>query len=645
MTKIRKAFGEPMQHPANKENEIVETESNFDDSNPSEIIPFNEQIPNEVDIDTCEIISSERSEQNAGDTNSSLLNHAIGTKRQKLAAWAVLYKQPREAVNGLLNILHEDDPTLPKDHRTLCHVPKQCSKQIVVMDGGKYVHFGFIESLKHLISNADVSESDLWFDINIDGVPISKSSSCCLWPVLINVVGFKAILLVGIFFGYEKPHDINEYMEPFVKEFLELCDKGLQFKEKMFNVHLRCVVADAPARAFFLNIKSHSGYYSCHKCKIKGEFSSKKVCFPGVENKLRSDDEFSKKSDKSHHQNSNSLIFEKISSFGGVTNVIVDYMHAVLLGVTKKLLHFWTKEKKCLYSLSKKQVMQMSERIKIIGRQLPKEFSRKPRELKCLPRYKATELRQLILYTLPVIAKGILKSQYYTHFMQFHCAIRILCTQETCIEYNHVAHSLLTTFVKRFPTLYQKHNVKFNVHSLLHLSSDVKFTQKPLDSFSAFKFENYLQILKKDARNCVRVLEQIVNRCAERSKFEQYFPQISDLEKKNQTLNLKYIVIRDIKYSSNEPNNFIYIPNEKIVVKIIKLIRTAKDTVILQGQQILKMKSFYNKPIPSHLLGMYKVNGTVSFGPIKEFEFYKNDIKKVANFKLENIHYLFTLIH
>lgn len=73
--------------------------------------------------------------------------------------------------------------------------------------------------------------------------------------------------------------------------------------------------------------------------------------------------------------------------------------------------------------------------------------------------------------------------------------------------------------------------------------------------------------------------------------------------------------------------------------------RSAKDTVILEGQQILKMKSFYNKPIPSHLVGMYQVNGIISFGPIQEFEFFKNDIKKVAKFKVENIHYLFTLIH
>lgn len=275
---MRKRFVIPMQCPANEENEIVPTEFNSNDNNPSEIIPFNEQILNEVDNDT-QTISPEKSEQNTVDTNSSLLNIATSTKRRKLAAWVVLYKQPREAVNSLLNILREDDPSLPKDRRTLCNVPKQYSKQIVVMNSGKYVQFGFMASLKQLLSNADVSGSELWFDINIDGVPISKSSNCCLWPILINVVGFKTILLVGIYFGYEKPHDINESMEPFVTEFLELCGKGLKFKEKMFTVHLRCVVADAPARAFFLNIKYHSGYYSCHKCKIPGEFSSKKSVF------------------------------------------------------------------------------------------------------------------------------------------------------------------------------------------------------------------------------------------------------------------------------------------------------------------------------------------------------------------------------
>lgn len=112
--------------------------------------------------------------------------------------------------------------------------------------------------------------------------------------------------------------------------------------------------------------------------------------------------------------------------------------------------------------------------------------------------------------------------------MLLHSAIRILCTPKICIQYNVDADSLLTKFVKDFPKLYRKHQVKINVHSLLHLCEDVKFTQATLDSFSAFKFENYLQILKKETKSGSRILEEIFNRNAEKTTIEKYFPSTSN---------------------------------------------------------------------------------------------------------------------
>ena len=50
-------------------------------------------------------------------------------------------------------------------------------------------------------------------------------------------------------------------------------------------------------------------------------------------------------------------------------------------------------------------------------------------------------------------------------------------------------------FVKSFSTLYGKEYISDNVHNLLHLCNDVR-KYGPLDVFSAFKFENFMQAIK-----------------------------------------------------------------------------------------------------------------------------------------------------
>lgn len=41
---------------------------------------------------------------------------------------------------------------------------------------------------------------------------------------------------------------------------------GLRFEDRVINVKLKCIICDAPARAFVKNIKLNSGYYGCDRC-------------------------------------------------------------------------------------------------------------------------------------------------------------------------------------------------------------------------------------------------------------------------------------------------------------------------------------------------------------------------------------------
>lgn len=134
-----------------------------------------------------------------------------------------------------------------------------------------------------------------------------------------------------------------------------------------------------------------------------------------------------------------------------------------------------------------------------------------------LKRYKATEFRQILLYTGPVIFLNKIKSDQFEHFLMFSIAIRILSTRGMCqdLQWNTYANGLLRTFVENSVILYGEHFATYNVHGLNHLAADV-LKHGPLDGFSAFPFENYLCLLKKTVRKFKYPLQQVVRREVER---------------------------------------------------------------------------------------------------------------------------------
>ncbi|KAB0804630.1 hypothetical protein PPYR_01600 [Photinus pyralis] len=119
------------------------------------------------------------------------------------------------------------------------------------------------------------------------------------------------------------------------------------------------------------------------------------------------------------------------------------------------------------------------EKLLLLNKTLPNAiFSRKPRSLHFVDKWKATEFRQFLLYTGPFALKGELPNDQYKHFLLFHVAIR--------------------RFVEDFDLFYGDNSITYNVHNLIHLTDDEKING-PLDNFSAFPYENFM----KDIKICV----------------------------------------------------------------------------------------------------------------------------------------------
>jgi len=171
--------------------------------------------------------------------------------------------------------------------------------------------------------------------------------------------------------------------------------------------------------------------------------------------------------DEDHHKGTSPLSMLPI---GMVSQVPFEYMHLVCLGVMKKLLSAWICGKYSqLSKLSARSISIISSRLEILTTYCPSDFARRPRSLNICSKYKATEFRQFLLYTGPVVTYGILDEQIYTHFLFLHAAIRILVSSSSSKNYLNFADLALKKFVDRCGHFYGPTFYSYNIHGLLHL--------------------------------------------------------------------------------------------------------------------------------------------------------------------------------
>jgi len=149
---------------------------------------------------------------------------------------------------------------------------------------------------------------------------------------------------------------------------------------------------------------------------------------------------------------------------------------------------------------------------------IPMDFARKPRGLSERLRWKATELRQFLLYTGPVVLQNVLLASVYNNFMLLSVAIFILVSPSLYANLQDFAHTLLVSFVTHFGELYGPEFVTYNVHGLTHLAGDVRIHGN-LDLISGFQFEDYLGKLKKMIRTPHHPLAQVIRRISEMDPF------------------------------------------------------------------------------------------------------------------------------
>ena len=208
--------------------------------------------------------------------------------------------------------------------------------------------------------------SNLSLTWNVDGVPIFKLSKFSLWPLyfVINELPFKLrhvmenVILAGLWFGELKPN-MSIFLKPVFNELMKLEQHGIEVKSQLYiypfisKVVVLAGTCDLPAKCLVLNSIQFNGKFGCLKCLQPGvTFHIAARRHTHVYPFCCNDPNGPKHSKRQHHLDarnamSNGSITNGIKgpswlmllqNYNVVDSTAIDYMHCVLLGITKLLL-------------------------------------------------------------------------------------------------------------------------------------------------------------------------------------------------------------------------------------------------------------------------------------------------------------------
>lgn len=404
-----------------------------------------------------------------------------------------------------------------------------------------------------------------------DGARVFDSTKNTLWPVLFRInelplsVRFNLpnTMVGGIWFGKSEPR-MELFLKTFVNEIDDLYVNGFTWRSTCGQkVRSKCIllncVADSKAKPLVQGTKMHSGFWGCGYCMHPGVIfeGSSQAKYPlnddlvmmadfsfnytvealdpddrPTERRLRRFVVDDRTNDKIRHDmelaearrnvrgegdvkgvRGKSVLF-RLFFFDLVFGFAVDYLHAVLLGVTKHVTGLW------LDSTSKDELYYIGLRINNVDERLlkikpPVSISRRPRSLTERCHWKGNEWRSwLLYYSLPCL-KGILPSRYLRHHCLLVSSVHLLLQEKISIQDLTDATYYLGSYCVQFCVLYGESLVFFNVHLLLHLGKCV-FLWGPVFTFSAFCFETSngrLVQLVKGSRGTLSQIAEKYTKC------------------------------------------------------------------------------------------------------------------------------------
>ncbi|XP_075534347.1 uncharacterized protein LOC142568171 [Dermacentor variabilis] len=389
--------------------------------------------------------------------------------------------------------------------------------------------------------------ADLTIVINTDGSPLYKSSNSSIWPIqfIVNELPPRERLqhvgLGGLWYGTRHP-DMLLFLDKFVDMVRRIGTLTWEHASGTVTsaVHVICCSVDSPARALVCNQLQFNGHFGCQWCLACGQHeqgafryvdtepAQERVSLGVLKDMKRA---MELQIPVNGLKGLSPLV--NLPEFDLVHGQAVEYMHCILLGVTRRIADLWfdpSNSQEAFYLGSPSLVAKVDARLTTICP--PDLITRLPRSLRERAFWKAAEWRNWLLYYSLPCCLGVLHSRYWSHFALLVEAIFTLLTEElspgdlthaypNCrrvsstklYQSSQGPRNLLQRFVGRTAGLYGVKSLTFNVHLLQHITSSVK-NLGPLWSHSAFVFEGGNGTLLKHVTAAKGVPSQIIERIA-----------------------------------------------------------------------------------------------------------------------------------
>lgn len=173
------------------------------------------------------------------------------TLKEDLAEWITSCDVKHNHVDQLLQLLrkhgHDD---LPLTTRSLLKIQKNV--QNVRKSDMDCVYFPVEQQITAFLDQVHYTvhedSSDLGVSMNIDGLPLFKSSQVGLWPVLCRLhVDNNPVFPLLLTCGRGKPSDLD-FLEETISQLETVLSNGVVYQGYTLTVRLVAVVCDAPSK-------------------------------------------------------------------------------------------------------------------------------------------------------------------------------------------------------------------------------------------------------------------------------------------------------------------------------------------------------------------------------------------------------------
>lgn len=582
---------------------------------------------NEMSSAGEECLSDDDQDSEIDDLLLELHSGKVKNFREFLTWWTVKHCVHRTHVSVLLKgIKHhienvfQIDLNLPNDFRALLKTPRDVSHFITQLEEGRFANLGLKRGLERIVKQgADLAKTDgkLNLTMFLDGFSPYNKRSKKFWALLHKVEipgGHSPVFMSGLYVGKENPADFNYLLQNFVDEFNELQREPFKLEglQEPVQIIFRCAICDMPAKGDAKGVK-YCGYGSCDNCEQVGQFV-KSVVLPDLTFVLRTNEKFRSGSyGREYHKKRTAL--EEIHEIDMVLDFPADYLHLVLLGVTRRWMKIYL-TKPGTHKLLEAEKQEAIALFKSVAKSMTLEFQWRPQNLLKCEIFKGKEYRYVLLYGGLITFKDILPFDHFTNFLNLSCAIRILSCPEMAKDETWLkrAEALLFNFVHFLKNSIGKEHCVRVVHGLLHLTDDVRRFGH-LDAFSAFPYESFLASIKYLLKSPGMEIEQVIKRYSEQESAEAFSRPQNLRDREGQlgkqhyagpTLSpcnqYTYVIISEFIITCKHPNNVVLLKSGDIIV-VNNVVKKDKK-VFLVGRTFNKHENLFVKPLESTSLNI-----------------------------------------